>query len=204
MMKPLTLWQIDLIAWYAFAAYWAITWLRVKRTKAREKSLDRLITLAVVVLAYNLLFASWMRVGWLRLRFVPEEFWIGWIGIALSFLGAGIAIWARYTIGEFWSARVTLKEGHQLIRSGPYAFVRHPIYTGMLTASLGTALVAGEWRGVVAVVLLLAAHSRKAIREESLLTSEFGEEYRFYRHSTGFLFPRLWPHAGIDTRAARS
>ena len=65
-----------------------------------------------------------------------------------------------------------------MIRSGPYAVVRHPIYTGLFVAAAGTALVVGEWRGVLAVALLLAAHSRKALREESLLTGEFGEEYR--------------------------
>jgi protein-S-isoprenylcysteine O-methyltransferase Ste14 len=203
-MKTLTLWQIDLIAWYAFAAYWGATWLRVKRTKAREKSVDRLITLAVVVVAYNLLFAHWIAVGWLRQRFVPEEGGIGWVGVALSFVGASIAIWARYTIGEFWSVRVTLKEGHQLIRSGPYRYVRHPIYTGMLVACIGTALVLGEWRGILAVLLLLAAHSRKALREESLLRAEFGEQYQSYRSQTGFLFPRVWPRAGMDTNASRS
>jgi protein-S-isoprenylcysteine O-methyltransferase Ste14 len=114
-----------------------------------------------------------------------------WAGVALTSIGVAIAIWARRTIGEYWSARVTLKEGHQIIRSGPYQFVRHPIYTGILLAATGTALVIGEWRGVIAVVLLYAAHSRKAMREEAMLTSEFGEEYSSYRRSTGFLFPRL-------------
>src|SRR5215813_9285698 len=75
----------------------------------------------------------------------------------------GDSIWARYCLGEFWSARVALKEGHQLIRTGPYAFVRHPIYTGMLVATIGTALVVGEWRAVLAILLLVAAHSRKAL-----------------------------------------
>jgi protein-S-isoprenylcysteine O-methyltransferase Ste14 len=203
-MKALTLWQIDLIAWYVFGAYWLITWWQVRPTKAREKSVDRLVTGAVVILAYLLLFGHWITAGWLRDRFVPDERWVGWLGIALSFAGAAIAIWARYTIGEFWSARVTLKEGHELIRSGPYAYVRHPIYTGMLVASTGTALVLGEWRGLVAVLLLTAAHARKAKREESLLTTEFGERYSAYRQSTGFILPRLWPRNGMDTRAARS
>jgi len=70
--------------------------------------------------------------------------------------------------------------------------VRHPIYTGMLLAAMGTALVIGEWRGVLAVVVMWAAHYRKALREEALLTRELGEEYVSYRRSTGFLFPRLW------------
>ncbi len=203
-MKSLTLWQIDLIAWYAFGAYWLFTWLRVKRTKVRERSFDRIITVAVVVIAYLLLFEKWAAVGVLGDRFVPNEVWIGWLGIALSFAGAAIAIWARYTLGQFWSARVTLKEGHELIRTGPYAFVRHPIYTGMLTACVGTTLVAGEWRGILACLLLLAAHSRKAMREEKLLTGEFGDQYQSYRRQTGFLFPRFWPRPELDTRSVGS
>jgi len=115
-----------------------------------------------------------------------------------------VAIWARYSLGAYWSARVTLKEGHQLIRSGPYALVRHPIYTGMFLAALGTALVGGEWRGILALLLLITAHARKAFREESLLSREFGEEYTNYRRSTGFLFPRLWPKSRMDTRAPDS
>jgi len=141
---------------------------------------------------FELLFSNALRVGPLRLRFLPVEDWIVWSGIALTSLGVALAIWARYSIGQYWSARVTLKEGHRVIRSGPYAWVRHPIYTGMLLAAMGTALVIGEWRGVLAVVVMWAAHYRKALREEALLTRELGEEYVSYRRSTGFLFPRLW------------
>ena len=203
-MKTPTLWQLELFPWYVFIAYWVISWLRVKRTKMRERSVDRLITLVVVVLAYELLFANWPRLGPLQQRFVPQEVWIAWTGIALTFVGIAIAIWARYCLGVYWSARVTLKEDHRLIRSGPYAYVRHPIYTGMLLGTVGAALVAGEWRGVLAVALLLAAHSRKAMREEALLTTEFGEEYVSYRRSTGFLFPHFWHGSGMDTNTGRS
>lgn len=203
-MQHMTLWQMELIPWYVFGAYWAVSWLRVNPVKAREKSLDRLLTGGVVVIAFNLLFANWMRIGPLRLRFVPDEPWISWIGIALTWVGVAIAVWARYCLGVYWSARVTLKEGHQLIRSGPYAFVRHPIYTGMLLGSTGAALVAGEWRGVLAIALLLGAHSRKAMREEALLTKEFGDEYTSYRKHTGFLFPRLGAGGGMDTRTVGS
>lgn len=190
-MKTLTLWQIELIPWYFFAAYWAITWLRVKRTKTAEPLVDRLTTLGPMVLAFLLLFSRSLRIWPLQLRFLPDDDWIARSGIALTSVGVAVAIWARYCLGQYWSARVTLKEGHRLIRSGPYASVRHPIYTGMLLAAIGTALVIGEWRGVLAVVVIWTAHSRKALREERLMTAEFGDEYAAYRQNTGSLFPRF-------------
>lgn len=203
-MGTLTIWQIELIPWYVFGVYWAITWLRVKPTKAKEKSADRLLTVAIVAVGFCLLFKKWTAIGPLGARFVPENAGIMWLGVAVTWAGVMVAIWARYSLGVYWSARVTLKQGHQLVRSGPYAFVRHPIYTGMFLAALGTALVVGEWRGILAVVLLIMAHARKAFREESLLTREFGEEYTNYRRSTGFLFPRLGPKSTMDTRARDS
>lgn len=192
MKFPLTMWQIELVPWYVFVAYWVISWLRVKRTKTAESLMSRLGTILPMVLAFELLFSNWLRVGPLRLRFLPAEDWIAWSGIAVTSVGVVVAIWARYSIGQYWSARVTFKEGHRVIRSGPYAWVRHPIYTGMLLAAMGTALGIGEWRGVLAVAVMWAAHSHKALREEKLLTTELGEEYASYRRNTGFLFPRLW------------
>jgi protein-S-isoprenylcysteine O-methyltransferase Ste14 len=206
-VKTITLWQIDMLPWYVFALYWLITWLRVKRTKSTEAVAQRLLTIAPMLLAFELLFSDSLRVGPLSLRFVPAQDWIAWSGIALTSLGVTIAIWARYCIGQYWSSRVTLKEDHRVIRSGPYALVRHPIYTGMQFAAVGTALVAGEWRGVVAVIVIGAAHSRKALREEALLTRELGEEYASYRRGTGFLLPRWGRGTGmgsLDTRTGRS
>ena len=94
-------------------------------------------------------------------------------------------------MGQYWSARVTLKVDHQLIRSGPYAWVRHPLYSGLLLAMAGTALVVGEWRAVLGVVLAVMEFSRKAAKEEALLASEFGDQYQEFRKRTGFLVPRF-------------
>jgi protein-S-isoprenylcysteine O-methyltransferase Ste14 len=203
-MKTLTLWHMDLIPWYIFGAYWLVTWLRVKQTKTTESLASRLVTIIPMVLAFELLFSDLPRIGLLRLRFVPADAWIAWLGFAITIMGVALAIWARYCIGQYWSSLVALKEGHRLIRSGPYQFVRHPIYTGMLVGAIGRALTIGEWRGILAVVLILATHWRKARREESLLTREFGKEYAAYRRSTGFLFPKRFPAVGMDTHNARS
>lgn len=211
-MKMLTPWNIDLGAWYVFGAYWAITALKTKRTKAQETTLARLSTIGWLGVAFLLMFRDWLRIGPLAWRFLPETEWITWLGVVLTWGGTVIAIWARYTIGEYWSARVTLKEDHKLIRSGPYAHVRHPIYTGMFIGTVGTALVVAEWRAVVAVVMLLIVHCLKAKREERMLAQEFGQEYENYRSEAGFLFPRLpgrsgppeRPGAGMDTPGAGS
>ena len=112
-------------------------------------------------------------------------------GIFLTFVGAGIAIWARYCLGQYWSARVTLKIDHRLIRSGPYTYVRHPIYSGLLLAMAGTALVIGEWRALIAVLIAILEFSRKATKEEALLSTEFNDDYQEYRKHAGFLTPRF-------------
>jgi protein-S-isoprenylcysteine O-methyltransferase Ste14 len=84
---------------------------------------------------------------------------------------------------------VTRKIDHQLVKSGPYAFVRHPIYSGLLLATIGTAIFVGEWRGVLAIPLILASESIKARREEQFMAAEFGDDYEEYRRETGFLIP---------------
>jgi len=101
-----------------------------------------------------------------------------------------MVLWARQNLGRFWSARITIKTGHELIRSGPYARVRHPIYLGLLLAVAGTALTTGEWRGVLALCTMLIAFSYKIHKEEALLTMEFGEAFDDYRKQAGLIFPR--------------
>ena len=178
------------LPWYVFCAYWAISALRVKRAKARGNAWERRAHIAVMLLASWMLLSRLFRFGPLAMRFVPENAAVQMAGIALTWMGVAGAIWARYCIGRYWSSVVALKEGHELIRSGPYNYVRHPIYTGMLLAVAGTALAIGEWRGVVAFGLALAGWSRKAKEEEALLLAEFRDQYRAYQRQTGFLIPR--------------
>jgi protein-S-isoprenylcysteine O-methyltransferase Ste14 len=187
----LSLWQLTLVPWYAFPVYFGISALRVKPTKIGEDPAKRLMHVVPLVLAAFLLFSRGLRFGALGERFVPPIAAVAYGGIALTFLGAAFALWARYCLGEYWSSRVTLKVDHRIIRNGPYAYIRHPLYTGMLTAIAGTALVLGEWRGVIALLLALGAFWRKASTEEALLSSEFGDQYAEYRRQTGFLTPRF-------------
>jgi protein-S-isoprenylcysteine O-methyltransferase Ste14 len=100
---------------------------------------------------------------------VPDTAAVGWIGAALTVAGIAFATWARFHIGRNWSGFVTVKEGHTLVRTGPYALVRHPIYTGLLLAVLSTAIVHGAVKGLIGFALLLIEWKRKSLVEERLM-----------------------------------
>ncbi len=112
-----------------------------------------------------------------------------WIGLALTAIGIGFAIAARLWIGSNWSGRVTIKEQHQLIQSGPYSLVRHPIYSGLLLALLGTALVHGELRGLAGFALAALGWVLKLRTEEAFLSQQFGDAYLDYKQRVKALVP---------------
>jgi protein-S-isoprenylcysteine O-methyltransferase Ste14 len=177
--------------WLALLAYWAVAAFHVRENQRAESAGSRLAVLAVVIVAFTILFGPWLRDSWLGKRFVPNIPIVRYLGILLLWFGIGIAIWARYHLGEYWSARITIKVDHKLIDTGPYAYVRHPIYSGILTALIGTALAEGKWRTVVAFLAILIVYFLKARKEEGLLTGQLGETYREYKKRTGMLIPRV-------------
>jgi protein-S-isoprenylcysteine O-methyltransferase Ste14 len=178
--------------WAAWILYWFVSSLNVRRTVRREPTFRRWSTIAIMITAAVLLGYTGLQLGILQHRFVPDNDEIRAVGLLLTMAGLGIAVWARVHLGQFWSARVTLKEGHELIQSGPYSLVRHPIYSGILIAVFGTALFIGEWRALLGVFLIWLGHTQKARREEKLLSEQFGEVFARYRQRTGALLPRLF------------
>jgi protein-S-isoprenylcysteine O-methyltransferase Ste14 len=126
------------------------------------------------------------------MRFLPSSVVWFWIGFVLVASGLGFAVAARVWLGGNWSGVVTLKQDHELIRSGPYRWVRHPIYTGLLVALLGSIIALGEVRGVIALALFTFALLRKLALEERLLAEEFGPTYSRYRREVPRLLPMPW------------
>jgi protein-S-isoprenylcysteine O-methyltransferase Ste14 len=122
-------------------------------------------------------------------RFAPLAVWPAALGAALSFAGLAFSFWARFTIAANWSSDVQLKRDHELIVGGPYRWVRHPIYTGVLLMFAGTALAVGEWRAVLAVALAAGASWRKLRLEEAVMRRQFGEAYVRYAARTPALIP---------------
>jgi protein-S-isoprenylcysteine O-methyltransferase Ste14 len=188
-LRHMTVWQIELLPWYAFVVVWVVAALWVKTTKAVEPVSSRLAYGSLMAAGFYLLFSERAALGVLGERFVTKSDWIAVAGIVLTSAGVGLSIWARIILGENWSGKITRKVGHQLIKSGPYAFVRHPIYSGLLLAAIGTAVVVGQWRAVLGIPLILASESIKARREEQFMCAEFGAAYEEYRRGTGFLIP---------------
>ncbi|MGH9747382.1 MAG: methyltransferase family protein [Candidatus Acidiferrales bacterium] len=176
-------------AWIAFAAYWLWAARTQKRVQQREPVLARLAHVAFMACGFFLLYSKDPRLAALNRRFLPDQQWIAMLGALLAAVGVGFAIWARRHIGKNWSGEVTIRQEHELIRTGPYAHIRHPIYTGLLAAVAGTALVIGEYRALLALGLVLIGFTFKARREEALLEKQFGPAFDEHRRRTGFFLP---------------
>jgi len=179
------------VPWIVFLFYWIIGSLRTRATREKEPIASRLAVLLLEVVGYLLIFAGAAGVGFLETRVVSRTMPGAILGVVLTWLGIGLAIWARYHLAEYWSARVTIKEGHQLIRTGPYTHLRHPIYSGLILATLGSAIAIDEWRCVLGFCLVLVGYCFKARKEEAMLGQQFGVSFDQHKEHTGFLLPRF-------------
>jgi protein-S-isoprenylcysteine O-methyltransferase Ste14 len=177
------------IAWVTFILFWLIAAFFTSRVAKREKPARRAVTLVLGAIPFLLLFTDDLRYGLLARRFVSDQPTVAVSGVALTYAGIALAVWARVILGRNWSASVTIKQNHRLIRTGPYSVVRHPIYSGLLLALLGTALDVGEVRGMAAVGIALLIWILKSRAEERFMVEQFGQEYEAYRGRTRALVP---------------
>ena len=177
------------LLWLAFIAVWIAMARGGKAIAERETVTSRLSHYLPLLIAIYLLAAPHVPIGLLNDRFAPLSLWLVRLGAALTLAGIAFAIWARMLLAGNWSSDVTLKRDHELVVTGPYAFVRHPIYTGILVALAGTALAVGEWRSVLAVAIAALAFWRKIGIEEAVMRRQFGEAYARYAARVSALIP---------------
>jgi protein-S-isoprenylcysteine O-methyltransferase Ste14 len=177
------------IAWLILVVFWLVAARFTSRAVKRQSLWSRILTVVVGGLPFFLLFTRATRWGPLGWQIVPASAFILVAGVALTYAGVALAIWARVVLGRQWSATVTIKEGHRLVRNGPYSVVRHPIYSGLMLAVLGTALVVGELRAFVALAMILAIWLVKSRLEERFMIGQFGRDYEDYRRHTWALIP---------------
>jgi protein-S-isoprenylcysteine O-methyltransferase Ste14 len=143
-----------------------------------------------VVLSWVIL-SEQMPPGLLMREVIPGGAGTGLLGLTITILGLGLAVWARIHLGKNWSSRPGIKVGHTLVRTGPYRFVRNPIYTGLLVGYTGTAISIGALWALLLVLLVLAVFLGKIRGEEKYLLEEFGEAYAQYRKEVRALIPYL-------------
>jgi protein-S-isoprenylcysteine O-methyltransferase Ste14 len=189
MQSQWLVWNLIPLMWSAWALYWIICSRNAKRTVRRESLASRISNVLPLVVGILLVALPHVPYAVFDTRVLPRTMATYWIGVTLVVLGLAFAVWARRHIGSNWSGTVTVKENHALVRTGPYAWVRHPIYTGLLAAILGTAIARGELRGVWALALCTVAFVIKLRTEERWMSEVFGEEYERYRAAVPALIP---------------
>jgi protein-S-isoprenylcysteine O-methyltransferase Ste14 len=190
--KPRFAWSplwVSASLWVAFFIYWGAAAANASAVKESESGSSRSLHANLLNLALLLLF---VRVPGLKGRWLPMA--LGWVlaGWALQAAGFLLAAWARRHLGRHWSGAITQKVDHELVRSGPYRRVRHPIYSAMLAMYLGPAMVSGEWHGLVAVAIVALAYVRKIRLEERHLNGVFGPAYESYRRESWAIVPGLF------------
>lgn len=179
-----------LLLWLLFFSYWAIASRNSAPTESSESSVSSYFHQIILLTAMALLFLPVPGLtGWFlpsRVHFLVA---VGTI-IQGGFLLLGV--WARRHLGRNWSGEVRIGEGHELVQTGPYRLLRHPIYTAMLGMFLGTATASSQYHALVGLALLTAAYFRKTRLEEKILQQRFGAEYETYRRNTWALVPLLF------------
>src|SRR2546421_506383 len=183
--------QISSKIWFVWAIVWLLMAAWSKPSKRREVPWQRLEHVIPLLIGFLLIYNRNFAWSWLATRFVPQNSIVATTGLLLTAGGLLFAVWARIALGANWSGTVTIKSGHNLIRRGPYRWIRHPIYTGLLISLVGTLMLQGEVRAFLGFVLALFALYRKARREEQFLSEEFGEGFAEHAKHTGMFLPRF-------------
>ena len=176
------------IPWLILSLYWEHAAKTAAPAKSSESSASRSVH---VVLTNAAILFEVIQIPAIP-RFLPLNAFALAVGVAISLLGLALAIWARRILGKHWSGRITIKVDHELIRTGAYKLIRHPIYTGILAMYTGTAIVSGSCLALLALAMALFAYARKIRLEEANLRKAFGSVYETYSRESYALLPGLY------------
>lgn len=179
-----------LILWVLFSIYWTVASKNSAKSQSSESKASTAFHQIVLNAALLLLF---IPLPGLRGWFLPQEFhFLVAVGVVVQIGGFILAVWARRHLGRNWAAEVRIGEGHELVRTGPYRALRHPIYTAMLVMFIGTAISSGQYHALLGVALLVVAYLRKTRLEENILRQTFGPEWDTYQRDTWRLVPLVF------------
>jgi protein-S-isoprenylcysteine O-methyltransferase Ste14 len=175
--------------WLAMDVYWSIAERKRPKAKSGESPESRQRHALLTTTALLLLF---LPIRGLTGQFVPDTFTTALVGLGVQIAFTLFYLFARFYLGHLWSGAITIMSDHRLIETGPYRFLRHPMYTGMLGMFVGTAIVSGQYHALIGVAVGMLAYWRKIRIEERVLADEFGELFQAYRRRTAALVPWLF------------
>lgn len=181
--------------WIAWVVGWQFAALWIAKPVARSRDPWLLPFLVASVLGFSWLLGVFVIHGKTACEYFGCWSWnagerANWAFTALAAVGFLFMVWARVHLGALWSGGITRREGHRVVDTGPYAIVRHPIYTGLILAIIGTVLARGNGLALAGGVLLSLTYVVKAKAEEKFLRSELGAEaYDSYSRRVPMLFP---------------
>ena len=179
-------------AWLVTLTIWIAASFSNKRTVRKQPARARAVQIFLGIVAGLLIWGRGPMEEVSGPVIIPSTPVWKVVAIGLTLLGVALALWSRFVLGRNWSATVTVKQQHELKRSGPYGIVRHPIYSGFLVALLGTAIARGTVAALVGVVVVLVVFRLKANMEEQFMLEQFGSEYGEYRARVKGLIPFVW------------
>jgi protein-S-isoprenylcysteine O-methyltransferase Ste14 len=179
----------SVVLWIVFSAYWTYAAQSASTVRSAESRRSRSFHMILLNGSMLLIYISLPGLGG---RFVPDTQAVHIAGIAIQAAFLLFAVWARRHLGRNWSGEVTVKVDHELVRTGPYRRIRHPIYTAMFGMYAGAALAIGEVHSLVALGILMLAYARKIGLEETALGNEFGSAYTDYRRHSWAVVPPIW------------
>jgi protein-S-isoprenylcysteine O-methyltransferase Ste14 len=176
---------VILVVWVAFWIYWLAVSIGVK---AGESRWTRFAGVRVAIFLIVLLL---VRVRAFKGHTATDDPWLLGIGLAVFLLGLALAVWARVYLGRNWGMPMTKKAEPELVTTGPYKTIRHPIYTGIILGMVGTTIaVSLYW--LVGVVVLGAYFIYSAFSEDRYLAQTFPDTYPAYKRSTKMLIPFIF------------
>ncbi|MFZ0534677.1 MAG: isoprenylcysteine carboxylmethyltransferase family protein [Anaerolineales bacterium] len=146
------------------------------------------VILGFILLGWLVLYA--INPTWMRVLSVPFPDWLRWIGFALGLASLGFWSWTQVALGKEWSPQLQLRKEHHLVTTGPYARIRHPLYTAMFGYGTSLALVTANWFFIVFAIAIIAGLCTRVPKEEEMMIKGFGEEYKAYMQRTGRFFPK--------------
>jgi protein-S-isoprenylcysteine O-methyltransferase Ste14 len=176
--------------WLAWVFYWVVSSQFVLKTKKNE-GIARLQHTIPTMIGIVTIFNEG-RVPELSWGPLYDCLFLSWLGVPLTIAGHAFSIWARIHIGKYWSGTVALKKDHKIVDTGPYHLVRHPIYTGLLTSALGSAMAAGTIEAFAGLAVMIVGYIIKWKREEKIMLSEFGPAYADYTKRTKVIVPYIY------------